>query len=464
MANKLDLGKPEKFSAFHFYVKHILMTPWLYLWYKSITVIGKNNLKRNTPTILAINHQNTAMDPLTLVGIIFRPTIWLARADLYNKKALIPILHSFKILPIFRQRDGLKSLENNDLVFKKIVDVLSKNQIVGIFPEGTHWGFRRLRQTKKAIPRMVELAAKTYNYSLDSQKNPTLNLQVIPVGIYYDDYRKIRSNLFIKFGEPIPMKQYLAALQENPQATETEIKEAIDNGLRNVMIDIPQMDDTYNTVETLRTVCRDTTLKKFKFVGKKAEREFCADKKTIEIVENEENKTGTFISSVQKKAAMFEAALQQSKFSTNLVLKNGYDAFRLIWNSMLSIALLPLYLCSLLLWTIDYIAMKKLSHIAKDPLFKNSIMFVGGRVFGIITSLIWVALWLIFVPLPWWTVFIFWIVRFLFWPVFIDYPRMVKETIKGIQFNIGLQKKDKGIMLLCKVRDSIIAEYQKLLQ
>ncbi len=464
MANKLDLGKPEKFNVFHFITKYILMTPWFLLWYKNITVVGKKNLKRNKPTILAINHQNTAMDPLTLVGIILKPTIWLARADLYSKKALIPILHCFKILPIFRQRDGLKSLENNDLVFKKIVDMLALKQIVGIFPEGTHWGFRRLRQTKKAIPRMVELAAKTYDYSLDSQKNPTADMEILPVGIYYDDYRKIRSNLFIKFGEPIPIKQYISALKENPQATENEIKEAIDNGLKNCMIDIPQMDDTYKTVETMRTVCRPTTLSKFQFTGTKYEKEFNADKKTIELIEKEEERTGTFLSSIQKKAAMFETMLQQSKLTTELVVKNGYDAFYLIWNAMLSIVLLPLFICSLLLWTIDYIAMKQLAKIAKDPLFKNSMMFVGGIVVGIVTNLIWITLWICFMPLPWWTFVFIWIGRYLFWPIFIDYPRLVKETIQGIQFNIALQKKDKAVLLLCKVRDSIITEYQKLLQ
>ncbi|MCQ2959220.1 MAG: 1-acyl-sn-glycerol-3-phosphate acyltransferase [Bacteroidales bacterium] len=461
---KLDLGKPEKFNLLHFYTKFILMTFWLFLWYKKITVVGKKNLKRNTPTILAINHQNTAMDPLSLVGIIARPTIWLARADLYNIKALVPILHSFKILPIFRQRDGLKNLENNDLVFRKIVDLLAKNQIIGLFPEGTHWGFRRLRQTKKAIPRIVELAQKTYDYSLDAEKNPVLNMQIIPVGIYYDDYKKIRSSMFIKFGEPIPMKQYIEALKENPQTAETDIKEAIDAGLRNCMIDIPQMDDSYNTVETMRLVCRKTTMQKFSFAGVPKEREFLADKKTIEIIENEEQKTGTYLSSIKEKVNAFESIFKKSKFTMDIVENNGYDAFHLIWNSLLCIIALPLYICSLILWTIDYFAMKKIATFAKDPLFKNSAMFVGGRFFGIITSLLWVTLWLVFVPLPWWTVFIFWAMRFLIWPVFIDYPRMVKQTVQGIMFNAGLMTKDENIAELCRCQEAVIEEYSKLLQ
>ena len=169
---KLDLGKPEKFVFAHFFIRNFLFLFWFKIWYKNITIVGKKNLDRKTPTILAINHQNTAMDPLALCGTIFRAITWLARADLYKKKSLVPIFHALKILPIFRQRDGLKSLEDNTIVFEKVVDVISAKRLVGLFPEGTHWGFRRLRQTRKAIPRIVHMAEEKNNFDLDININP----------------------------------------------------------------------------------------------------------------------------------------------------------------------------------------------------------------------------------------------------------------------------------------------------
>lgn len=456
MARNLNLGQPEKFSFAHLFVRVFIFCPWFKLWYKNVTVVGKENLDHKTPTILAINHQNTAMDPLALVGAIPRQITWLARADLYNIKAVIPILHAFKVLPVFRQRDGLKNLENNDAVFNKIVDVLAAKKFVGIFPEGTHWGFRRLRQTRKAIPRIVELAEKRFDYNLD--------INVTPVGIYYDDYKKIRTNLFVKIGKPIPMRQYLAKLKENPQVTENEIKDAIEVGMRNCMLDIPQMDELYDTVDGMRAICRETTIEKYKITGKRQECQYLADKKTIEIIEDEEHKTNNFISSMKEKVAKYQSLLAKNNYSQELITKQGYDAFTLIWNALLIIVGFPLFACSCVLWILDYLGMRQIAKLAKDPLFKNSIMFVGGRLILMVTNLIWIILWLALTPFPWWTVFIFWTAIFFLWPIFIDYPRLVKRTIQGLSFNFKILSKNKVLEEINTLHNEIISDYVKILK
>lgn len=453
---KLDLGTPEKFGPLHSFLRNFWFLLWFKLWYKDITIIGKKNLDRKTPTILAINHQNTAMDPLVLCGTIFRQITWLARADLYNKKALLPIFHCFKILPIFRQRDGIKSLENNDLVFEKVVDVISHKKLVGLFPEGTHWGFRRLRQTRKAIPRIVLMAEEKNNFDMD--------ININPIGIYYEDYISIRSNLFIKIGEPIPMRQYFATLKENPQVAENEIRDALEDGMRKCMLDIPQTDERYNTVDSLRYICRNQTARKFSFKGNRQEREFLTDKKTIEIIENQEAINPNFIQSFKQKVDSYNALLQQSKFSYELVENNGNDAFQVIWDCMKLVALFPFFICGCLTCSLNYWAMNKLGDkLAKDKLFKNSIMFVAGRLLSNISHTTFAVLWLIFVPLPWWTVFFFVLFLFLVWTIFVDYPRLAKRTAQEIMFNAGLLSKESDILELCNRRDAIKDEYAKLL-
>ncbi len=455
MSQKLDLGTPEKFDFGHFFIRNAWLLPWFLLWYKNITVVGKKNIQKNTATIFAINHQNTAMDPLALVGTLSHQITWLARADLYKKKALIPILHCFKILPIFRQRDGLKNLENNDIVFEKIADVLTAHKTVGIFPEGTHWGFRRLRQTRKAISRLVEVAEQRNNYNLD--------ININPVGVYYDDYKKIRTDLFVKIGEPIPVKKYISLMQENPKQAENDIKDAIDAGMRECMLDIPQMDDDYYLIEQVREICRETTESKFPVKGNRQTRQFLTDKKTIEIVENEISSANSFLPSIKEKLEEFESLRTKKNFSYEIIKEKGYSAFQLIWNCMLLVAGLPLFLCSCILWSGNYLCMKKMAKLADDPLFKNSIMFVGGRVTCIIFNLIFIVLWLIFVPLPWWTVFLFWIGIFLLWPVFIDYPRLFKRTMQGLAYNAALMTKEETVAKLGELQDEIQNEFSKLL-
>lgn len=445
---KLPLGNPEKFKFSHFYLRNFWFLLWFKLWYKDITIIGKEHLDRKTPTILAINHQNTAMDPLVLCGTIFRQITWLARADLYKKKFLHPILHAFKILPIFRQRDGIKSLENNDIVFEKVVEVISAKKLVGLFPEGTHWGFRRLRQTRKGIPKIVILAETKNNYDMD--------ININPVGIYYDDYVSVRSNLFVKIGEPIPMRQFIASMKETPQIAENEIRSAIEDGMRNVMIDIPQMDDTYYTVDNLRRICRSVTAKKFTSQGDKLTRDYCADKKTVEILEQKETESAGFLASLKDKVDGYVQLLRKADYTIDLADNNGDDAFQIIWNSMKIVALFPFFVCGAVLWGGIYLLTRKLGNtLTKDIQFKNSIMFVTSLVMSSLWHTVLVVLWLVFVPLPWWTVFLFFIFLYVVWCVFIDYPRLAKRTCREISFNCGLISKKPQIVDICNKRDEI---------
>lgn len=454
---KLDLGKPEKFVLAHFLIRNFWFLFWFKVWYKNITIVGKKNLDRSTPTILAINHQNTAMDPLALCGTIFRDITWLARADLYKKKALIPILHALKILPVFRQRDGLKSLEDNNMVFEKVVEVITAKRLVGLFPEGTHWGFRRLRQTRKAIPRIVHMAEEKNNFDLD--------INVNPVGIYYDDYVAVRSNLFVKIGEPIPMRQYIASLKENSQSAENEIRDAIETGMRATMLDIPQTDETYHTVESIRLTCRNQTLSSIQACGNRQERAFMADQKTINLVENQENANPGYIASVKPLIDDYETKRSSLGFSYEIVENDGDDAFHIIWNCMKALVLLPVFLVSLCFCSLPYLGMNKLGKtLAKDILFRNSIMFVGGLLIVTIVHLLLAILWLIFAPFPWWTVFIFILVLTILWPVFIDYPKLIKLIAQELRFNMGLLTKKSEILDLRVSRDKVKEEFAKLLR
>ena len=131
---------------------------------------------------------------------------------------------------------------------------------------------------------------------------------------------------------------------------------------------------------------------------------------------------------------------------------------------MKTVVLLPLFLISCVFCALPYWVMNKLGDtFAKDILFRNSIMFVGGLLLVIVVHLILAILWLTLVPLPWWTVFLFILGITLLWPVFIDYPRLVNRTGQELQFKIGLLTKSAKITELCSLRDTVKNEFAKLL-
>jgi len=150
------------------------------IFYKHIQSYGKENIPHKKPMIFAGNHQNALMDPAAILLTNPNQSVFLTRADIFNNPILLKIFTSFKMLPVYRIRDGADNLKNNERIFNKSVEILEAKMSVALFPEATHTDKRRLRPLKKAVPRIAFMAEDKNDFNLD--------LQIVPVGIYYEDY------------------------------------------------------------------------------------------------------------------------------------------------------------------------------------------------------------------------------------------------------------------------------------
>ena len=78
--------------------------------YRKVEVIGEENLPSDGPIIFAANHCNTLMDALVILRASRSTTVFGARADMFNSPFLARIMHFLRILPMVRQRDGLRNV------------------------------------------------------------------------------------------------------------------------------------------------------------------------------------------------------------------------------------------------------------------------------------------------------------------------------------------------------------------
>lgn len=179
--------------------------------HREIEVRGKENIPKGKPLIFAPNHQNALSDSLAILlnTSIIQP-VFLGRADMFKKKLVARILNFFRISPIYRIRDGKDLLDKNDEVFDTCIRILKKNKMLCLYPEAAHNGQKSMLCHKKAIPRIAFLAAEATNFEVD--------VQVVPVGIYYSHYNRFRRKLFVKFGKPIQAKDYYKLYQERGEA------------------------------------------------------------------------------------------------------------------------------------------------------------------------------------------------------------------------------------------------------
>ncbi|MDR1682908.1 MAG: 1-acyl-sn-glycerol-3-phosphate acyltransferase [Candidatus Symbiothrix sp.] len=195
-------------------LKIFIVTPAFFRFYRRVKVLGKQNIPRKGPFIYAITHQNSLMDALAVLCTQWSQPLFVARADIFENKTVVKILHFLRILPIFRQRDKGKFENQNDQVFDILVSVLVHKKVVGIMPEGVFNPTKMLAPLQKGIFRIAMPAVE------EMQKNGLpVDLKIVPVGVNWEDPKSFYKNITVCYGEPMQTADYYAGYKENQAAT-----------------------------------------------------------------------------------------------------------------------------------------------------------------------------------------------------------------------------------------------------
>ena len=171
----------------------------LHLFFKKIKIVGKENIPKQGAVIFVANHQNALIDALLIGTQNGRRTYFVARADVFKRPLFKKILAMIYMMPIYRIRDGIKSLSKNEEIFEKSKGVLMQGEGFAIFPEGNHAFERSLRPLSKGFTR---IALGTMD------ENPNLDLKIVPIGINYSNHKNYRSSVSLYIGETIDVKDY----------------------------------------------------------------------------------------------------------------------------------------------------------------------------------------------------------------------------------------------------------------
>lgn len=222
-----------------------------YNHYRSVTIKGRENLPQHDAYILAPCHQNALMDALLILLIHPRPIAFLARADIFQKKAQAKALNFLRIGPVYRIRDGRDNLSRNDQVFKNSREVLEKGVPLCLMAEGTH---NNKHQMLPLVKGMFRIACGTQKELGDKP------LYIVPVGLDYDHYEDLYHNVCINIGKPIDVRPFMAEYETNEPVALNQMRQALAEGLGQQMHNVlanEHYDDEYaychlKTQETLK--------------------------------------------------------------------------------------------------------------------------------------------------------------------------------------------------------------------
>ena len=98
----------------------------LFFYSKRIRVRGRKNIPTKGAIVFAVNHPNGLVDPLYVTTTNSRQNHFLVRAASFKHPIIKKILESLYLMPIYRIRDGIQQLANNQEIFEKCYHILNK--------------------------------------------------------------------------------------------------------------------------------------------------------------------------------------------------------------------------------------------------------------------------------------------------------------------------------------------------
>lgn len=215
----------------------------LFFLFKKRSVYGKENIPKKGAVIFIGNHQNALIDAIVVPTTNKRNSHFLTRASAFKIGLVDQILRSLNMIPVYRVRDGVRTIEKNIAVFEQCIEILKQEKAIQIFAEGEHHLDRRVQPLKKGFARIILGTLKKY---------PELPIYIVPIGINYDSHLNFPSSVSVYFGKPIFANQFFDL--RNPDLKFTEIINQVSIALKNLTLHVEDVANYNEIIVKLETM------------------------------------------------------------------------------------------------------------------------------------------------------------------------------------------------------------------
>jgi glycerol-3-phosphate O-acyltransferase/dihydroxyacetone phosphate acyltransferase len=204
----------------------------LRVYFRRIEVVGLENVPRDAPVIFVLNHPNALVDPVFLLCLAPRRVSFVAKAPLFRMPVVGYFVRALDSLPAYRHQDAGENVARNLETFAAARRLLARGGTIGICPEGVSHDEPRLKPLKTGAARIALGAVSS---------GDALELQIVPVGLYYTEKTTFRSSALLYFGEPVPVEPVTLELDGTPpREAVRELSDRIEKALRDVILHAEQ--------------------------------------------------------------------------------------------------------------------------------------------------------------------------------------------------------------------------------
>ncbi len=357
----------EKWSAGYEWLRRYVRIWHNVVYYKKAIGLNADKIPVHEQIIFAPNHQNALMDALAIIFTQKTQPVFLARSDIFKKKAIASFLYFIKILPVYRIRDGYAALKKNEEIFRKNIDVLEGDTSLVILPEGNHAPYRRLRRLKKGIMRAAFQAAGKQGFEKD--------VLIIPTGLEYSDYAKCKQELIVNYGDPVSLKKYFPLYRENANKALVVATQELSEAMKKQIIHISD-DEHYDLINDLRTLFLPEIAGVFRLDPARPADKIRAQQLFIARIEKHLQKTPKDAQPLQKDKEAYSNLLDELNLRNRVLRKKPMTFFGMLWRALAFSVTLPLFLYGFLANIIPDRLTVYLADKVEDKVFVSSFKFV----------------------------------------------------------------------------------------
>ena len=385
--------------------------------FRRYKVVGYDKIPKNAACIFAANHTNTLMDALVLLCMNHEKKVFIARGDMFKKPAIAKIMFFLRILPIYRIRDGFKSVkDNNAEIIDKAADVIHDEVKLFLYPEATHRTKHSLRQLSKGIFHIALKANNDFGH-----EKP---VYIVPTGIEYGDYFRYRSTALVNFGEPINVTEYVNQNKDENEAV-------IMNGLREMLTErmskqisfIPDNEENYEAIWEMTKI-------KSGLKGGLDERLENNQKTIKEILDWKEKEPEEAKEKFEKVDKFIKKRKKKGISVTSVTKKNIFGT--VLWKTLVALLGLPYYIASAVANLPIWLVTKILKNSFKDKAWGNTVSF--GVEFVLHPILTTLCIVLTFCFLPWKVATISTLLFYPSYMYFVDFGEFLRRWISDVKW------------------------------
>jgi 1-acyl-sn-glycerol-3-phosphate acyltransferase len=159
------------------------------------------------PRLIVANHFGGLVDAIVVVRALGGLPHIVAKSTLFKSLPLKLILRALGVVPVYRRSDH-SDVAKNASSFREVTKVLSKGRTVLIFPEGTVTDSQELQKVRTGAARMA----------LNAIEAGVEDLEIVPLGITYEDKVASRSRVLVEVGDRITEDDIAELADDEPIA------------------------------------------------------------------------------------------------------------------------------------------------------------------------------------------------------------------------------------------------------